>query len=134
MGRAYMTEDEGQKQARQRTSTSRTLWQGATAWARRTRSGASIETLGPPLPTLQAHQLVDGDRQVAHALAGGVEDRIGDRRRRADDADFAHALDAERVDLVVLLLDEDHVDRGHVRVGGHVIIGEVMGHEAAEPV
>src|SRR5208282_5586306 len=41
-------------------------------------------------------QLVQGDRQVAHALAGGMIDRIGDCRRNADDPDLAKPLDAER--------------------------------------
>src|SRR5262249_20584436 len=71
---------------------------------RATRSDA-VRADGP----LLRHHLVDGDRQVAHAPAGRVKHRIGDRRRGADDTDLAHALDAERVDQVVLLLDKDHV-------------------------
>ena len=74
------------------------------------------------------------DRQIAHALAGGVIDRIRDRRRGADDADLADAFDAERIDLVVLLLDEDHVDCVYVGIHRHVIVGEIVGHEAPEPV
>ena len=35
------------------------------------------------------HQFVDRDRQVADALAGRVEDGVGDGGRRADDADLA---------------------------------------------
>src|SRR5262249_11861702 len=38
-------------------------------------------------------QLVQGNRQIAHALAGGVIDCVGDRRRNPDNADFAYTLD-----------------------------------------
>ena len=41
-------------------------------------------------------KLVERDRQVAHALARRVEHRVGDRRRRAGDADLADAVRAER--------------------------------------
>ena len=37
-------------------------------------------------------QFVERDRQIAHALAGRVIDRVGDRRRHADDADLAQPL------------------------------------------
>src|SRR5678816_940628 len=46
-------------------------------------------------------KLVDRHRQRADALAGRVEDRVGDGRSGADDADLAEALDAERRDLGV---------------------------------
>ena len=45
----------------------------------------------------QLEQLIDGDWKIADTHAGGVEDCIGDRGGRADDADFADALHAERV-------------------------------------
>src|SRR5215472_6911204 len=61
-------------------------------------------------------------------------DRIRDRGGGADDADFADPFDAERIDLVILLFDEDDVDRVHVRVHRHVIVGEIVAHEATEPV
>jgi hypothetical protein len=61
-------------------------------------------------------QLVQRDRQVAHALAGGVIDRVGDRRRDPDDADLANALDSERIDDRVRLLDEDHLDVVYVGI------------------
>ena len=51
-------------------------------------------------------QLIQRDRQIAHAFSGRVIDRIRDRRGRADEADLAHALDAERIDDVVGLVDE----------------------------
>jgi hypothetical protein len=52
-------------------------------------------------------QLIDGDRQIANALSGGVIDRIGDRRGGSDDSDLADAFDPEWIDLVVCLIDED---------------------------
>src|SRR5215831_14656168 len=80
------------------------------------------------------HQLVERDRQIAHAFSGRMIDRIRHGRRGADDADFADAFDTERIDLVILLFDEDDVDRVHVRIHRHVIVGEIMAHEAPEPV
>src|SRR5262249_9979356 len=53
------------------------------------------------------HQLVERDRQIAHAFARRMIDRIRDRGGGADDADFADLFDAERIDLVILLFDED---------------------------
>ena len=61
-------------------------------------------------------------------------DRIGDRRRGPHDADLAYAFDAERIDLVILLLNEDHVDRMYVGIHRHVILGKTMIHEAPEPM
>jgi hypothetical protein len=37
----------------------------------------------PPRLLLRPHHLIDGDRQVADAPAGGVEDGVGDGGRRA---------------------------------------------------
>ena len=39
-------------------------------------------------------QFIERDRQIPHALAGHVINRIGDRRRDADDTNLAYALDA----------------------------------------
>jgi hypothetical protein len=39
-------------------------------------------------------RLVDGDRNRADPPAGGLEDGIGDRSRRAGDPDFAGAFGA----------------------------------------
>ena len=50
--------------------------------------------------------MLDADGKIAHALAGRVEDGVGDRRCDADERDFAEALDAKRIDVRVLLLDE----------------------------
>ena len=47
-------------------------------------------------------QVLDGDRQFAGPVAGGVVDRVSDRGRGAYLPDLADALDAERAgDLVV---------------------------------
>ena len=47
-------------------------------------------------------QVLDGDGQFADPVAGGVEDRVGDRGAGADLPDLADALDAERPGDVVL--------------------------------
>ena len=79
-----------------------------------------------------AQELIDGDRQIADALSSGMINGIGDRRRGSDDSDFADAFDSERIDLVVLFIDENHVDRMHIRVYRHVIIGKIVSHKTAE--
>jgi hypothetical protein len=61
-----------------------------------------------------------------------VIDRIRDRRRDADDANLAQPLDAERIDDVVRLIDEDHLDVVHVGVHRDMIFGNVRIHDAAE--
>ncbi|WP_395852666.1 hypothetical protein [Cystobacter fuscus] len=50
----------------------------------------------------------------SRALARGVEDVVGDRRRDPDDANLTQALGAQGVDDRVLLVDEDDVDVVHV--------------------
>src|SRR3954453_16173198 len=76
--------------------------------------GAGGAGAAPPQGKL--NQLIRRDRQIAHALAGRVIDRVGDRRGRSDYSDLTHALDAERVDDLVRLVDEDHLDVVHIRV------------------
>jgi hypothetical protein len=44
-------------------------------------------------------QLLQRDRQVADAHAGGVIDDVGDGGNGADDPDFTHALRAHGVDV-----------------------------------
>src|SRR6185312_16953745 len=56
------------------------------------------------------------------------------RGRHADDADFAEALDAERIDDFVRFLDEDDIDVVHVGIHGHVVFGNVGVHDASEAV
>ena len=83
-------------------------------------------------PARLADEAVEPDRQVAHALAGGVEDGVGDRRRGADDPDLADALRPHRVELVVVLLDPRGVDVLDVRADRHVVLGEVVVEVVAE--
>src|SRR5215213_7022685 len=51
-----------------------------------------------------SQKLVRRDRQLADARAGGVEDGISNSRWDADLGDLADALDAERIDVRVVLL------------------------------
>src|SRR5689334_17499094 len=60
-------------------------------------------------------QFIERDRQVAHALAGRMVD--------ADDAELAQPLDAEWIDDVVRLVDEDGLDVVHVGVHRDMIFG-----------
>src|SRR5207245_3648327 len=87
-----------------------------------------------PTASIKLNHLVERDRQVAHALSRRMIDRVGDRSRHADNADLAEALDAERIDDLVRLLDEDDVDVVHIGIHGHVVFGNVGVHDASEAV
>src|SRR5215475_4959301 len=50
-------------------------------------------------------KLLQSDRQLAHADAGGVIDRIRNRRRSAHIGKLAYAFDAGWIDDVVVLRD-----------------------------
>src|SRR5689334_8852493 len=57
-----------------------------------------------PSPAIVSRQqLIERDRQIAHADARGVIDGVGDGSGGADDADLANALHAHGVDVGVLL-------------------------------
>src|SRR5258705_9490022 len=71
-------------------------------------------------------QLLQSHRQLADTLAGGVEDRIADGGVGSDIAEFAEALDAGRIDAVVLLGKQDHLDARRVGVYRHQIVGEIV--------
>ena len=59
-------------------------------------------------PARRLQELVGGDRQGADTPAGGVEHRVGDGSRHADQADLADPLDPERSEPV-RFANEDHV-------------------------
>src|SRR5206468_4161500 len=50
-------------------------------------------------------QLVQRDRQIAYPFAGGVVDGVRQRARNTGNADFADAARAERIELLVILVD-----------------------------
>jgi hypothetical protein len=70
-------------------------------------------------------QLFEADRELADAHTGGMVDGVGDRRIGADVAELANALDAERIDLAVLLGEEDHLCFDDVGVGRDQVLGKV---------
>jgi len=48
-------------------------------------------------------QAIKRDRELAYANTGGVPNGIRDRARRAGDADLAHAFNAERINVRIVL-------------------------------
>ena len=70
-------------------------------------------------------QAIEGDRKVPYTGSRRVPDRIGDGARRAGDADFADALDAERIHVRVVFLDQDRLERRHVGIDRDMVLGEV---------
>ena len=79
-------------------------------------------------------QIFDADRQVARRVAGRMENRIRDRRIHADDADLADAFHAERIDAVVFLRHEDHIDVLDVGIDGYLVVGEIAVHVSGSPL
>jgi hypothetical protein len=67
------------------------------------------------------HDLVEGDGEVADALAGGVVDGVGYGGGCSGDADFADASGAERVEFVVGDVEGGDVDLVDVGVDGDVL-------------
>src|SRR5206468_3479921 len=82
--------------------------------------GCRVRTMTSDRELLQPH------RQLADALAGGVEHGIADGGVGADIAELAKTLDAGRVDLVVLLGQQDDLDAGRVGVNRHQVVGEIV--------
>ncbi len=66
------------------------------------RTSERVLTLLPCAQRVR-HELVQRDRQIAHALAGCVIDGVGDRCRYADDTDLADALEPQRIAVVLLV-------------------------------
>ena len=91
------------------------------------RSTLTLEEKAPQVQLSQSgfDQTIEGDRKLANADTGRVPDRIGDRAGGSRDADLADALDAERVDVRVVLLDENGFERGNVGVHRHMIFAEI---------
>src|SRR5579859_8301862 len=94
----------------------------------RRSSGAARES--PPQALRQ--QLVQGDRQGAHANASRVIDRIGDSRGGADDAELPDTLGAHGPDVRIVFVDPGHVNGAHISVSGDVVLSEIMVDEVAE--
>src|SRR5436305_14592119 len=80
----------------------------ATARFCRASGAPSVGACGsaPPDRLRLSQHFVQRDRQVAHAYAGRVVDRVGDRRGHADNTYLADTLHAELIDLRVRLVDE----------------------------
>ena len=58
-----------------------------------------------------------------------MEDRVCNGRRDADHPQLSHALDAERIDHRVVLLDEHRLDLVNVSIDGDVVVLEVRIHD-----
>ena len=75
---------------------------------------------------------MDADGQVAHPGAGGVEDRVGHGRRHSDRTQLADALGADRAGVLVVVIDEVHVDIPDIGVARDDVAREVLRQEATE--
>src|SRR3977135_4011321 len=76
-------------------------------------------------------QPVEGYRELANAVPGRMPARIGDRTGRSRNPILADTLNAERIDVRVVLLDLNGVKRGHIRVYRHMVLAKVRVHHAA---
>jgi hypothetical protein len=95
-------------------------------------AGLIVESFDPERDPLQATLYANGDQyifyadgKIAHALAVCMKDGVGDSWGYADERDFAEALDAERIDVRILLVDEMYHKLRNVEIHGHGIVGRV---------
>src|SRR5258707_11122119 len=70
-------------------------------------------------------QILDLYRQLPHADAGGVVNRISDCGGEAGQADLADAPRADLVNLVIGEVEEMDLDRGHVGVHRHHVVCQI---------
>ena len=77
-----------------------------------------------------SEQLVQGDRKVSNASAGGVKDSVCDRGRHAGHADLSQSDNSERHGWVGLVEPGD-VDRRDVGVDRQIVGVEAGAHIAA---
>ena len=87
-------------------------------------------SLGTEIPSLK---LVRVKNVLAVAAMACPQQVLGARakavsRRETDDADLAQPFDAERIDGVVWLVNENDLDVVHVSVHRHMIFGNVRIH------
>src|ERR1700712_5312416 len=96
------------------------------------RFGCDPGRSGECRSALSLEQLVEGDRQVAHAFASRVKYRVGHGSGGAGDADLADAVRTERRMLVGNIIEEN-LDVGNIEIDGNVIFGQRRIHDAAAP-
>src|SRR5690242_17829984 len=60
--------------------------------------------------------------------------RVGNSGSSADNADLPYPFYAERIEMRLALLDEDHVDVMDVGVNRHMVLGEIMIDDASVAV
>src|SRR6185369_15684323 len=82
----------------------------------------------------QSQELFDVNRQIAHAPAGGVIHRVGNRGRHADAGNLAEALGTDGVEPRIRLVDEVDLEAADVGVHRHLVFGNVGIEEAAEAI
>jgi hypothetical protein len=73
-----------------------------------------VRWCGPRKPR---QQLIEGDREVTHAHARCVKDRIGDCSAGSADAQLADSFDPKFVGVAVEVIEDDGVDGGNIRGG-----------------
>src|SRR4051794_25031320 len=78
-----------------------------------------------------SEQLFRIDRQVANALAGGMEDGVHHGRASPGDPDLSNAARPYRIQFVIRNVDRRYVDFGNVRVHGHMVVRQIGVYETA---
>ena len=89
------------------------------------RTWQRVQILPKRYPRQRSEQLVECDWQFSNAFACGVEDGVRDRCRNTDHSNFAQSLGAQRVDDVILFVDENYFNLTHIRINGDVIFRQI---------
>ena len=80
-----------------------------------------------------ADQAIQRNREFSHAHPSSVPNGVRDRTGRAGDPDLADALDAERVDVWIMFLDQERFERRHIGAYRNVVLGQIGVHRTAGP-
>ena len=85
------------------------------------------------IPIEASKQLIESNWQLANAFTSGVENRVGNGRRDASDADFSDTVRAQWRELVGNIVGDD-LDVRHVEMNRNMILGETGINDASVPL
>src|SRR5690606_22766339 len=76
------------------------------------------------------HYLICRNWKFIVTLPSGMKNGIGDGGSGAHNTNFSHALDAQRVHVPIVFLDEYHLYIVNIGIGWYMVFSQIMIHES----